>query len=314
MKQTDMSNYAIRIERFSKEYQRSPRDEKRIAVDDLTLDVPEGVLFGFLGPNGAGKTTTIKTLLGFIPPTKGNAWLFDVPVGDEASRRRVGYLPEQPYFPKFLTAQEAVMVHAGLAGKYGKAGNEAAERTMKKVGMWDYRKMPLSKCSKGMVQRVGLATALVGDPNLLILDEPSSGLDPVGRKELRELLAALQSEGVTVFLSSHLLSEMESLCNRIGILCKGKLVACGTPEEIVQSRDEVAVHIEQSERDEVLAQQVQSLGGTVEVVPDSSRATVRVPADLVYSVMQLLEKRSARLLSVSTRRETLEDAFLRLVG
>jgi len=309
-----MSHHAIRIEHFSKEYQRSPRDEKRVAVDDLTLDVPQGVLFGFLGPNGAGKTTTIKTLLGFIPATKGNAWIFNVPVGDESSRQRVGYLPEQPYFPKFLTAQEAVMVHAGLSGKHGKAGRDCAERTMKRVGMWDYRKMPLSKCSKGMVQRVGLATALVGDPSLLILDEPSSGLDPVGRKELRELLAELQTEGVTVFLSSHLLSEMESLCNRVGILCKGKLVACGTPDEIVQSRDEVAVHIEQSERDEVLAQQVVSLGGTVEAVPDSRRATVLVPSELVYSVMQLLDKHRARLVSVSTKRETLEDAFLRLVG
>jgi len=309
-----MSHHAIRIEHFSKEYQRSPRDEKRVAVDDLSLVVPQGVLFGFLGPNGAGKTTTIKTLLGFIPATRGNAWIFDIPVGDEASRRRVGYLPEQPYFPKFLTAQEVVMVHAGLSGKHGNAGKECAERTMKRVGMWDYRKMPLSKCSKGMVQRVGLATALVGDPSLLILDEPSSGLDPVGRKELRELLAELQAEGVTVFLSSHLLSEMESLCNRVGILCKGKLVACGTPDEIVQSRDEVAVHIEQSERDEVLAQQVVSLGGTVEAIPDSRRATVRVPSELVYSVMQLLEKHRARLVSVSTKRETLEDAFLRLVG
>ena len=174
--------------------------------------------------------------------------------------------------------------------------------------------MPLSKCSKGMVQRVGLATALVGEPDLLILDEPSSGLDPVGRKELRELLATLQSEGVTVFLSSHLLSEMESLCNRVGILCKGKLVACGTPDEIVQSRDEVAVQIEQSERDGLLAQHVINLGGTVEVVPDSPRATVLVTPDLVYNVMQVLDKHRARLVSVTTKRETLEDAFLRLVG
>ena len=309
-----MSEYAIRIEHLSKEYQRSPRDEKRVAVDDLSLDVPQGVLFGFLGPNGAGKTTTIKTLLGFIPATKGSAWIFDSPVIDDRSRRRVGYLPEQPYFPKFLTAQEAVMVHAGLSGKYGAAGRDCAERTMRRVGMWDYRKMPLSKCSKGMVQRVGLATALVGDPNLLILDEPSSGLDPVGRKELRALLAGLQAEGVTVFLSSHLLSEMESLCTQVGILCRGKLVACGTPDEIVQSRDEVAVQIEQSERDEVLAQQVESLGGTLHSTPDLSRTTVLVPANVVYNVMQILDKRSARLVSVTRRRETLEDAFLRLVG
>ncbi len=309
-----MGDIAIRIEHFVKEYPATNRQDKRRAVEDLCLDVPVGRLFGFLGPNGAGKTTTIKMLLGFLPATAGAAWLFDIPVADDAARRRVGYLPEQPYFPKFLSAQEVVMVHAGLAGKHGKAGREAAERVMKRVGMYEYRRMPLSKCSKGMVQRVGIATALVGDPSLLILDEPSSGLDPVGRKELRELLATLQSEGVTVFLSSHLLSEMETICDRVGILCRGKLVACGSPDEIVQSRDEVAVQIEQGERDEVLDRQLQDLGGTLEAGVDAGRTTVLVPADLVYKTMQILEANRAKLLSVTQRRESLEDAFLRLVS
>jgi ABC-2 type transport system ATP-binding protein len=309
-----MTETAIRIDGFTKEYAATRRADKRTAVDNLTLDVPAGALFGFLGPNGAGKTTTIKMLLGFLPPTRGAAWIFDLPVADTAARARVGYLPEQPYFPKFLTAQEVVAVHAGLSGRHGKAARECADKAMRRVGMYDYRNMPLAKCSKGMVQRVGLATALVGDPRLLILDEPSSGLDPVGRKELRELLTELQAEGVTVFLSSHLLSEMESLCDHVGILCRGKLAACGTPAQIVQSRDEVLVRIEQSERDGVLAAQVQSLGGTLDAAPDSGRATVMVPSNVVYQVMSLLDSCHARLVSVTQSRESLEDAFLRLVG
>ena len=226
--------------------------EKRVAVDDLTLGVPQGGLFGFLGPNGAGKTTTIKMLLGFIPPTTGEAWLFDSPWAMTARASRVGYLPEQPYFPKFLSALEVVRAHAGLSGLTG--GTRAKERVegcLRQVGMWENRHMVLSKCSKGMTQRVGLASALVGDPDLLIMDEPSSGLDPVGRKELRALLTTLKNEGKTIFLSSHLLSEMESVCDRVGVMARGKLVACGTPQEITRARDEVRVQIEQAERDEV---------------------------------------------------------------
>ena len=173
--------------------------------------------------------------------------------------------------------------------------------------------MILSKCSKGMTQRVGLASALVGDPDLLIMDEPSSGLDPLGRKELRELLTALKNDGKTIFLSSHLLSEMESVCDRVGVMARGKLVACGTPAEITQAGDGIRVQIESAERDEVLNTQIKDWGGTVEVVSEGS-AFLRVPSALVYQVMSLLETRRARLVAVSSQRETLEDAFLRLVG
>ncbi len=312
-----MTNNAIYIEHVSKEYAVPRQREKRIAVCDLSLQVPVGALFGFLGPNGAGKTTTIKTLLGFVPPTRGNAWLFGVPVWDDAARARVGYLPEQPYFPKFLTAQEVVRAHAGLAGLSGQKARERAADCLHLVGMSDNTHMPLSKCSKGMTQRVGLASALVGDPDLLILDEPSSGLDPVGRKELRALLSRLQGEGKTIFLSSHLLSEMESVCDRVGVLARGKLVACGAPADITQARDEVAVQIEapgaQWERDDALAREVHSLGGALEHCGETGRATVRVPSGLVYRVMGLLEAHRARLVAVLPQRETLEDAFLRLV-
>jgi len=309
---TNAMTAAIEIQNFTKEYPVPRQKEKRIAVDSLTLDVPVGGLFGFLGPNGAGKTTTIKMLLGFIAPTSGEAWLLGQPAGEASSRQAVGYLPEQPYFPKFLSAIEVVHAHAGLSGLSGKRAKSQVEACLRQVGMWENRHMILSKCSKGMTQRVGLASALVGNPDLLIMDEPSSGLDPVGRKELRELLTALKNEGKTIFLSSHLLSEMESVCDRVGVMAQGKLVACGTPSEITQTCSEVRVQIEQTERDEVLANQVEGLGGTVE--PSGTGVCLRVPAAAVYKVMGLLESRRARLVAVSPQRETLEDAFLRLVG
>jgi len=308
-----MSDTAIRIKRFTKEYAVPRQKEKRVAVNDLTLDVPQGGLFGFLGPNGAGKTTTIKMLLGFLPPTRGGAWLFDRPVADDNARRRVGYLPEQPYFPKFLTAQEVVQAHAGLAGLSGAKARERVASCLTTVGMAGSKHLPLSKCSKGMTQRVGLASALVGDPDLLIMDEPSSGLDPVGRKELREMLIRLKGEGKTIFLSSHLLSEMESVCDRVGVLAHGTLVACGTPAEITQARDQVAVHIESDERADTLARDVTALGGTWEA-GEGSRARLLVPQKVVYRALGLLETHRARLVAVSPQRETLEDAFLRLVG
>ncbi len=309
-----MPESAIHIQHLTKEYAVPRQKQKRVAVNDLCLEVPSGALFGFLGPNGAGKTTTIKMLLGFLPPTRGEAWLFDRPVWDDEARQRIGYLPEQPYFPKFLSALEVVRAHAGLSGLGGAKARDRADDCLKTVSMYENRHMPLSKCSKGMVQRVGLASALVGDPQLLIMDEPSSGLDPVGRKELRALLSQLKSEGKTIFLSSHLLSEMESVCDRVGVVAKGKLVACGTPAEITQTREEVTVQIEAAERDEVLAQEVQTLGGQVEALGDTGRTNLRVPSALVYRVLHLLEARRVNLIAVQPQRETLEDAFLRLVG
>ena len=310
-----MSEPAIQIQNFSKTYPVPRQKQKRVAVDGLTLDVPAGGLFGFLGPNGAGKTTTIKMLLGFIAPTAGGAWLFGLPVAEDSARRRVGYLPEQPYFPKFLSATEVVRAHAGLSGLSGARERERTESCLRQVGMWDNRHMTLSKCSKGMTQRVGLASALVGDPDLLIMDEPSSGLDPIGRRELRALLTQLKSDGKTIFLSSHLLSEMESVCDRVGVLAQGKLVACGTPAEITQTRNQVAVQIAQSEQDEVLARAVHHWGGQVETGGEGARtATLRVPAAQVYPLLGLLETRKATLLAVAPGRETLEEAFLRLVG
>ncbi len=308
-----MTQDAITIEHFAKEYSVPRQKAKRIAVSDLSLSVPQGGLFGFLGPNGAGKTTTIKMLLGFLPPTRGGAWIFGRPVADDMARARVGYLPEQPYFPKFLSAQAVVRAHAGLAGLSGAKARERADACLALVNMTDSRHMTMAKCSKGMQQRVGLASALVGDPDLLVMDEPSSGLDPLGRKELRDMLARLTREGKTIFLSSHLLSEMEHVCDRVAVLSRGKLVASGTPAEITQTRAQVAVQIEHAEHEDILARDISAAGGTL-VAGEAGRSSVFVPADLVYRTLGLLEQRRVKLVAVLPQRETLEDAFLRLVG
>jgi ABC-2 type transport system ATP-binding protein len=305
---------ALETQKLTKHYPVPKQKAKRIAVDNLDLSVSCGEIFGFLGPNGAGKTTTIKMLLGFTRPTSGTASLFGHPIDDDSARAFVGYVPEQPYFPKFLTVQEVVRAHASLSGVPFAQMKQRTEASLNSVRMYEHRYTPLSKLSKGMTQRVGLATALIGDPKLLILDEPSSGLDPVGRKELRDLLQELKDEGKTIFLSSHLLSEMESMCDRVGILSQGKLVACGKPAEIVQSHDEVAVNIEMKTQDRALKEQVAEWGGRIVKSAEPNVQRVFVPSAQIYRLVNLLEQRCLSMISVTPQRETLEDAFLRLVG
>lgn len=305
---------ALETRELTKHYPVPRQKQKRIAVDCLNLTVPAGEIFGFLGPNGAGKTTTIKMLLGFTQPTAGTASLFGCEIDDDSARERVGYVPEQPYFPKFLTVLEVVRAHASLSGVPFSQMKKRAEEALNKVRMYEHRYTPLAKLSKGMTQRVGLATALIGDPKLLILDEPSSGLDPVGRKELRDLLQELKDDGKTIFLSSHLLSEMESMCDRVGILSQGKLVACGRPSEIAHVRDEMAVEIEPAEPNKAISDEIAGLGGKVEKDGSGWIQRIAVPSAQVYKLVQLIEQQNLRLVAVSPCRETLEDAFLRLVS
>jgi len=305
---------AIETRDLTKHYPVPRQKQPRIAVNSLTLAVPMGSIFGFLGPNGAGKTTTIKMLLGFANPTAGEAWIFGQSTLDNDCRAAVGYVPEQPYFPKFLTSQEVVQTHGALAGLSGADVRRRSAECLQQVEMSDHASTPLSKLSKGMTQRIALASALVGDPKLLILDEPSSGLDPLGRKFLRDLLQKLRSEGKTIFLSSHLLSEMESVCDNVAVLTKGKLVASGRPADIVEARDTVTVEVEATEPDEALKSRVGQWGGQLEVDANGAPCRILVPSDRVYGVIEMLKEHSARLVSVIPQRESLEDAFVRLVS
>src|SRR5262245_17404268 len=197
------------------------------ALENLTLHVGQGEVFGFLGPNGAGKTTTLKLLLQLIFPTSGHAEILGRPVGDVSVHRRIGYLPENPYFYDNLTAEELLVYFARMFGYSLRDSRARAARLLDEVGIGEERRFQLRKFSKGMVQRVGIAQALINEPEVVFLDEPMSGLDPLGRRAVRELILRLRSRGCTVFFSSHVLSDAEPLCSRVAILAKGRLVASG---------------------------------------------------------------------------------------
>src|SRR5436189_2093050 len=197
------------------------------ALDRLTLEVAPGEVFGFLGPNGAGKTTTLKLLMQLVFPTSGRAEMLGRPLGALDVKRRLGYLPENPYFYDYLTAEELLAYFARLFGYRGAEIHKRASRLLDEVGIGAERRLQLRKFSKGMLQRVGIAQALINDPELVIFDEPMSGLDPLGRREVRALILKLRDRGCTVFFSSHVLSDAEALCSRVAILAKGRLMTTG---------------------------------------------------------------------------------------
>src|SRR6476659_7860618 len=203
------------------------------ALDRVTLDVEAGEVFGFLGPNGAGKTTTLKLLMQLVFPTSGDAEILGRPLGDLSVKRRIGYLPENPYFYDYLTAEELLSYFAGLFGYGGADRQRRVNRLLDEVGIGAERRLQLRKFSKGMLQRVGIAQALVNDPELVIFDEPMSGLDPLGRRDVRSLILRLRDRGCTVFFSSHVLSDAEALCSRVAILANGRLVTAGRLTEMI---------------------------------------------------------------------------------
>jgi ABC-2 type transport system ATP-binding protein len=226
----------LKIENLQVEYRsREMGQQTRHAVRGLNLSIFPGEVFGFLGPNGAGKTTTMNVLLGFVPPTSGNAYLFGVNVREPIARQRIGYLPELTYYYKFLTAEEILRFYAKIFGLSRKVANERIDSILKLVELEHARTRPIKTYSKGMQQRVGLAQALINNPDLLILDEPTSGLDPIGRMKVREIIQRLKNEGKTVFFSSHELGEVETVCDRVAILGSGQLKAEGKVADLVQS-------------------------------------------------------------------------------
>ncbi len=203
------------------------------AVRGVDLDVKDGEIFGFIGPNGAGKTTTIKMLTGLIPPTAGEAWIRERSVADPSSRRQLGFLPEGTYFHEYLTGRELLDFHARLLGLPRDVRQERIPKLLERVGIPHAADMRIRSYSKGMRQRAGLAQALVGDPDILILDEPMSGLDPIGRKEVRDLILSLRDEGKTVFFSSHILADAEMICDRVAIIIRGSIVHEGRVDDLL---------------------------------------------------------------------------------
>jgi len=226
----------LRIENLRVEYKsREAKRATKVAVQALNLSIFAGEVFGFLGPNGAGKTTTMNVLLGFVPPTSGNAFIFGSSVRDPIARQRIGYLPELIYYYKFLSAEEILRFYAKIFQIPKKQIEPRIDSVLKLVELQDARKRPIKTYSKGMQQRVGLAQALINDPDLLILDEPTSGLDPIGRMKVREIIQRLKQQGKTVFFSSHELGEVETVCDRVAILSAGELKTEGRVVDLVNA-------------------------------------------------------------------------------
>ena len=228
----------LQTQKLRVEYRsREARAGTKVALHGLDLEVRAGEVFGFLGPNGAGKTTTMNVLLGFTPLTGGAASLFGIDVRQPIARQRIGYLPEQTYYYKFLTAEELLRFYAKIFEINRAEADKRIAQLLKLVELEHAAKRPIKSYSKGMQQRVGLAQALINNPDLLILDEPTSGLDPLGRMKVREIIQRLKNEGKTVFFSSHELGEVETVCDRVGILHQGELKAVGTVAEISRGHE-----------------------------------------------------------------------------
>ncbi len=231
-----VSDYAIGTSGLTKVFRtRWTRREVR-AVDEISLNVHRGTTYGFLGPNGAGKTTFVKMLLSAVHPTAGSARVFGKPVAEPASRRPIGYLPENHRFPTYFTGTGMLDFYAALSGVPGATRKRLIPELLDKVGLDKWGAIRIGKYSKGMLQRLGLAQALIHSPTLLILDEPSDGVDPVGRKHIREILGALEEKGVTIFINSHLLVEVELFCKEVAILDKGKVALTGSVKELTTGK------------------------------------------------------------------------------
>jgi ABC-2 type transport system ATP-binding protein len=263
-------------------------------------------VFGLLGPNGAGKSTTIKLLMGIIFPTAGSARMLGKPVSDVSMHRDIGYLPEQPYFYDYLTATEVLDYFAQFHGYSAAERGQRVQKMLKKVGLETAGKIQLRKYSKGMLQRVGLAQAILHDPKVVILDEPMSGLDPLGRREVRDIILELKKEGRTVLFSTHILSDAEMLCDRVGVIVGGKLRGVGAPENllgIAAQGMEVLFELEEGKRPELLGRATRT----------GDRYRVQLKEEELYGALEELKAAGARILSVAQIKPTLEEFFMDLV-
>lgn len=280
---------------------------RKVAVSGLDLSVGRGEIFGLLGPNGAGKTTTLKAMIGLLAPDAGSVKLFGRPPSDVAARARIGFLPENPYFYDYLTATEFLDFYGRLHGFDRSERSRRVESALRKVGLGTGPKQALRKFSKGMVQRLGLAQAILHDPDLVILDEPMSGLDPIGRREVRDLILSLRDGGKTVFFSSHILQDAELICDRVGIVVQGRLRHLGVLDQMIHSAPrwfEVAVRgaVPDPWNREVASASGEKVMVKVPDVEDLGRLLAAVSAS------------GAEVVSVWPRRESLEDLFMKEVA
>jgi ABC-2 type transport system ATP-binding protein len=273
---------AIKTEDLTKAYKNFWCRREVLALDTLNIDIQKGEIFGLLGPNGSGKTTTLKLLLGLIFPTKGKAYVLGKTTNDIAVKKRIGFLPEESCFYRFLNADETLDFYGQLFKIPRKERKLRINRLIEQVGLGFARKRPLRQYSKGMLRRIGIAQALINDPDLIILDEPTSGLDPIGTKETKDMIADLRDRGKTVLLCSHLLTDVQDICDRVAILDKGKLQISGTIDEMLSSKDVVEILIR------------------------------NLSSEALKDVERLIKERQGEVVSINKSTGTLEDLFLKI--
>jgi ABC-2 type transport system ATP-binding protein len=302
-----MGQTILRTEKLSKTFEVGVRRRRVRAVKDLDLSVEDGEIFGFVGPNGAGKTTTIKMLMGLIFPTSGKAFIYDAPIPSPEAKRRIGFLPENPSYYEFLTGREALRFFGQLSDVASTDLPRRTEELLGMVGLSDAADRQIRKYSKGMQQRLGIAQALVGDPSFVVLDEPMSGLDPIGRKDVRDLILELRRQGKTVIFSTHILPDVEALADRVGVILGGELRDVGRITDLLSPRIrsvEVVIDVPEGAREAVSPGKL--------VSRDQSRLGLSF-ADLGsanHAVAAALAS-GAELVSMVPHRETLEDFFVR---
>jgi len=302
---------AIRTEDLTKIYNVG-WGRRNMGIDHLTLEVEEGQIFGLVGPNGSGKTTTLKLLLGLIFPTAGTGQVLGDPMGSPRAKERVGYLPEGPYFYEHLNAPELLRMYGSLFGLGGKQFEGRIQELLELVDMWDRREYRVGNYSRGMRQRVGVAQALINNPDLLFFDEPTSGLDPIGAKDIREVILRLRSEGKTIFLCSHLLKEMEPICDNIAILSRGRLVGEGSVTELLAG-DETFYRLELRDPGGELLAQVGARAQEVTWIEEVCRLKFAARQD-AFDAAALAEDNAGYVLAVGPDRRTLEEVFIDTVG
>ena len=300
---------AIEIDNLTKDYPYGFLHlKKKRSLEGLTMQVENGEVFGFLGPNGAGKSTTIKLLVGLIFPEAGTARILGKPITDIEMHRDIGYLPEQPYFYDYLTAAEVLDYFARFHDLTAADRKERVARMLKKVGLETAGKIQLRKYSKGMLQRVGLAQAILHDPQVVILDEPMSGLDPIGRREVRDIILELKRDGRTVMFSTHILSDAEMLCDRVGVIVGGKLRGVGAPGEIVGMK---------AHGMEILFELAASGASAAAIIAKATktgdRYRMQAPEEELYKALEQLRGVGAKILSVAQVKASLEEYFMHLI-
>lgn len=307
-------SYIIEIENLTKDYEVGFWKKKRVrALDGLNLQVEGGQIFGFLGGNGAGKTTTIKILMSLMFPTAGSAKILGHDISDTKMHSRIGYCPENPYFYDYLKASELMNYFGELFGFDAATRKQKTAELLTQVGLdeKDWNKQ-LRKFSKGMLQRVGLAQSLINDPEIVFLDEPMSGLDPIGRREIRELIAGLREKGVTVFMSTHILSDIEALCDNVAILNKGKLSATGNLNDLLQQsgeRQSFEINVKGVSAEALTNEVLQISGASINAKANGANIQVLEETD-IDKILQITRAKGGTLVSIQPVKQSLEELFV----